>query len=143
MVRDAVSQNPDAEVYLKVHPDVLAGKKASNVDVAFAKEHCKIITENVNPVVLLEAFEKVYTQTSQMGFEALLLDKKVHLYGMPFYAGWGLANEELGMRNEEPRQEYIEQALQRRKRQLTVEEVFAGACDICEVIEEIVHKRRV
>ena len=169
MIRDALENHPEADVYVKVHPDVLAGKKASNVDVDFAKKYCNVIAENINPIVLLEAFDVVYTQTSQMGFEALLLGKEVKLYGVPFYAGWGLANEKLGMRptggtnalgvrNEEPGQAYIEQALQRRKRQLTVEEVFAGAyilytryynpykksdSDIIDTIMEIIQQRRV
>ena len=28
--------------------------------------------------------------TSLVGFEALLRNKKVYTYGLPFYAGWGL-----------------------------------------------------
>jgi capsular polysaccharide export protein len=28
-----------------------------------------------------------------MGFEALLLGKAVHCFGMPFYAGWGLTHD--------------------------------------------------
>jgi len=162
MIRDAKTQYPDAEVYVKVHPDVLAGKKESNVDVDYAKVHCKVITENINPIVLLEAFDAVYTQTSQMGFEALLMGKKVHLYGMPFYAGWGLKSEELGVRPTEGtsalgvRSEEIEKVLNRRTRNLSVEEVFAGAyilytryynpyadreSDIIDTIEEIVRQR--
>ena len=91
MVIDAL-KNKGYEVYLKIHPDVLSGKKESNIDIEFAKNHCKVITENINPIVLLEVFDKVYTQTSQMGFEALILGKEVHIFGAPFYAGWGLEN---------------------------------------------------
>jgi capsular polysaccharide export protein len=28
-----------------------------------------------------------------MGFEALLCDKNVYTYGVPFYAGWGITND--------------------------------------------------
>ncbi|WP_440136023.1 capsular polysaccharide export protein, LipB/KpsS family, partial [Escherichia coli] len=35
----------------------------------------------------------VYTVSSQVGFEALLLGKKVYCFGMPFYAGWGLTHD--------------------------------------------------
>jgi len=35
-------------------------------------------------------FCKIYTKTSGMGFEALILNKEVHCYGLPFYAGWGI-----------------------------------------------------
>jgi len=153
MIRDAIVEYPDAEVYVKVHPDVLAGKKESNVDVDYAKAHCKVITENINPIVLLEVFDVVYTQTSQMGFEALLLGKGVKLYGLPFYAGWSLGNVALNVKSEE-----IEKILKRRDRNLSVEELFAGAyilytryynpykmrdSDIIDTIMEIIKQRRV
>ena len=113
MLKDAIKENPNSEIYLKVHPDVLAGKKESSIDLDFAKKHCKIIAENIHPIVLLEAFDKVYTQTSQMGFEALLLEKEVITYGIPFYSNWGLTIDKL--------------KCDRRKRKLSLLELFAGA----------------
>jgi len=113
MIQDAIIDNPDSEVYLKVHPDVISGKKESNIDIEYAKKYCTIITENINPIVLLEKFDKVYTQTSQMGFEALLLDKEVVVYGMPFYAGWGLTIDKIDCK--------------RRIRNISLEELFVGA----------------
>lgn len=35
----------------------------------------------------------MYVVTSQLGFEALLAGKRVHCFGMPFYAGWGLTED--------------------------------------------------
>ena len=49
----------------------------------------------MHPVRLLEKAEAVYCVTSQMGFEALLWGKPVRTFGMPFYAGWGLTQDEL------------------------------------------------
>ena len=37
--------------------------------------------------------DEVHTITSTAGFDALLRNKKVFTYGMPFYAGWGLTND--------------------------------------------------
>ena len=37
--------------------------------------------------------DEVHTLTSLSGFEALLRNKKVVTYGMPFYAGWGLTTD--------------------------------------------------
>ena len=113
MIQDAIKDNPNSKIYLKIHPDVLAGKKESSIDIEFAKKHCIVISENINPIVLLEVFDKVYTQTSQMGFEALLLEKEVITYGVPFYSNWGLTNDKL--------------LCDRRKRRLSLLEVFAGA----------------
>jgi len=113
MIEGAIKENPNSKIYLKIHPDVLAGKKESSIDIEFAKKHCIVISENINPIVLLEPFDKVYTQTSQMGFEALLLDKEVITYGVPFYSNWGLTNDKL--------------ICDRRERSLSLLEVFAGA----------------
>jgi len=113
MILTAIRENPNANIYLKIHPDVLSGKKESNIDLNYAKKHLKIIKEDINPIVLLEAFDKVYTQTSQMGFEALLLGKEVICFGMPFYAGWGLSCDKLECK--------------RRKRRLSLIELFSGA----------------
>ncbi len=37
--------------------------------------------------------DEVYVVSSQLGFEALLCGKKVHCFGVPWYAGWGLTND--------------------------------------------------
>jgi capsular polysaccharide export protein len=37
--------------------------------------------------------DKVYVCSTQFGFEALMCGKEVHVFGMPFYAGWGLTKD--------------------------------------------------
>lgn len=113
MIKSAIEENLDSEVYLKIHPDVLSGKKKSDIDINTIDKRCKIITENINPISLLKQFNKVYTKTSQMGFEALLVGCKCVCFGMPFYAGWGITDDRV--------------ICERRKRKLTVEEVFAAS----------------
>jgi len=113
MIEAAISENPGAKVYVKLHPDVLAGKKQSDIDLNAVKKHCTVITDDVNPISLLKEVDKVYTKTSQMGFEALLLGKQCVCFGAPFYAGWGLTDDRV--------------SVERRKRTLDVEEVFAAA----------------
>ena len=142
IILSALEENPGKDIFVKIHPDVLSGKRKSSIDVDLAKKYCKVLTENTNPILLLEEFDKVYTQTSQMGFEAAFLGKKVVTFGMPFYAGWGITTDKLKNNN--------------RKRELTPIEIFAGAyilyskyynpyekreCNIIETIEEI-NKRR-
>ena len=138
LISDAIKNNPKAEVYIKVHPDVLVGKKESDIDLTALPKSCHILTENANPIKLMGYFDKIYTKTSGMGFEALILDKEVHCYGLPFYASWGVTSDKLNC--------------SRRVRNLTVDEIFAGAyilyssyynpylneeSDILEVIEYI------
>lgn len=113
MINAALSENPDARIYLKIHPDVLSGKKKSDIDMAMIDSRVHVITQNVNPIALLKHFDKVYTKTSGMGFEALLVGCECVCFGMPFYAGWGITDD---------RSLFV-----RREKKLTIEEVFAGA----------------
>jgi capsular polysaccharide export protein len=113
MIEDALKQNPNASVYIKIHPDVLAGKKHSDIIKEDIPASCRVIDEDVNPISLLKHFKKVYTKTSGMGMEALVLGLDVVCYGLPYYAGWGLTTDK--------------QSCKRRKRNLRVEELFAGA----------------
>ncbi|QIL89847.1 capsular polysaccharide biosynthesis protein [Microbulbifer sp. SH-1] len=93
MLDAAIAENPDAEVVVKVHPDVIAGKKRGYLLAAAKNRRCRLWSEDINPWALLDAVEKVYVVTSQMGFDALLAGKTVHCFGMPFYAGWGLTQD--------------------------------------------------
>jgi capsular polysaccharide export protein len=143
MLNAAILENPDAKIYLKIHPDVLSGKKKSDIDIVEAKKHCTIIEEDLNPLSLLKYFDKVYTKTSGMGFEALLVGCECVCFGMPFYAGWGITIDKSGCL--------------RRQAKRSIEEIFAAAyilytryynpyekrdCDIFEVMQEIVERRR-
>ena len=109
----AISENPNAEVYVKIHPDVINFKKKSEIDLKKISNKCKIISDDINAISLLENFKKVYTRTSQMGFEALIMGCECVVFGMPFYAGWGLTDDRV--------------SCSRRNRILTLEEVFAAS----------------
>ncbi|OSI10300.1 beta-3-deoxy-D-manno-oct-2-ulosonic acid transferase [Neisseria zoodegmatis] len=94
MFQTALSENPDAEIWVKTHPDVLSGKKRGYLtDLSTHAENVRLVAENINPISLLEQADKVYCVTSQMGFEALLLGKPVVTFGLPWYAGWGVSDD--------------------------------------------------
>lgn len=97
MLAAARDENPDCVLLLKVHPDVVAGRKRGHFDVRrlASDPRVRVVADAVHPVPLLEAAEKVYTVTSQLGFEALLHGRPVRVFGMPFYAGWGLTQDAL------------------------------------------------
>lgn len=113
MIKDAIKENPKSKIYIKIHPDVLSGKKQSDLDIKSLPKECILITENFNPIALLEFFDKVYTKTSGMGFEALMQGCECVCYGMPFYAGWGLTKDKLECK--------------RRMQKRSLEEVFYAA----------------
>ncbi|MBD3795904.1 MAG: capsule polysaccharide transporter [Epsilonproteobacteria bacterium] len=142
IISAAIEENPNAKIYIKIHPDVLSGKKKSDIDLDVLDSRVQVLTENVNPISLLKYFDKVYTKTSGMGFEALMVGCKCVCFGMPFYAGWGVTDDR--------------SKCERRKRKLSVEEIFAAAyilytryhnpytnkpSDIFDTIETIVQMR--
>lgn len=113
MLKAAISENPNADIIIKTHPDSI-GEATSRQKCYYQntqeKENVYKITEMINPISLIEYVDKVYVCSSQFGFEALMCGKEVHLFGMPFYAGWGLTTDA--------------QKLERRTKQRTLEEVF-------------------
>ena len=97
MLEAALDEHPALPVVLKVHPDVIAGRKRAHFETLprGAAERLRLLAVDAHPPSLLEAAAAVYVVTSQMGFEALLWNKPVRTFGMPFYAGWGLTADEL------------------------------------------------
>lgn len=113
LIRAAINENPTANIYLKIHPDVLAGKKNSDINPNEIPANIQVIAKDIQSTSLLKRIDKVYTKTSQMGFEALLLGKECVCFGMPFYAGWGLTDDR------------VDNGFRTRK--LSFRELFAGA----------------
>ena len=87
------TENPDAVVIYKPHPDVEAGLRPGAIPKGEAMRHADMILTDVSPADLIEAVDEVWTITSLLGFEALLRGKPVTCLGMPFYAGWGLTRD--------------------------------------------------
>lgn len=92
MVAAARRNHPGARLLLRTHPDTRLGKKRG-VLAQMQLDDVELVTEHCHPHALLNEVEAVYTVSSQMGFEALLLGKAVYCFGMPFYAGWGLTHD--------------------------------------------------
>lgn len=110
MLQCAIEENPDADIIVKTHPDTMSGHRKGYY--AGLKEHDNIYTqtEPINPISLCKYVDKIYVCTTQFGFEALMCGKEVRVFGMPFYAGWGLTQDE--------------QICERRTNKRTLEELF-------------------
>lgn len=89
MAETARCNHPNARLLLRTHPDTRLGKK-NGVLASLGLDDVETIDEHCHPHALLDQVEAVYTVSSQIGFEALMLGKAVYCFGMPFYAGWGL-----------------------------------------------------
>jgi len=95
MLEAALDEHPRARILLKVHPDVVAGRKRGHFDrlEAGVAARVTLIATDAHPPSLLERVDAVYTVTSQLGFEALMWGRPVRCFGMPFYGGWGLTDD--------------------------------------------------
>jgi capsular polysaccharide export protein len=90
MIAAARRDEPDAQLIVKRHPAVAAGRKRGCVtDLAGVT----LVDTDVRPAELLAAVDAVYCVTSALGFEALLRGLPVRCFGAPFYSGWGLTTD--------------------------------------------------
>lgn len=95
MLDSAILENPDADIIVKTHPDIIAAKGRKKGYYSGLKEHDNIylMTDAINPISLIKYCDKVYVCSTQLGFESLMCGKETHVFGMPFYAGWGLTHD--------------------------------------------------
>lgn len=104
---------PGARIVIKSHPETALGLRAGHFGPEDAAPHIQIVTDAVAPYDLLSGAMAVYTVSSQLGFEAILAGHRPQVFGLPFYAGWGLTEDQVPH--------------PRRRRKLTRTQLFAGA----------------
>ncbi len=112
MLEAALDENPGATVWIRTHPDVLCGRRKGMLP-AVGDRRVRVMPAHWHPADVLRHFRRVYTATSLLGMEALTAGVPVRCFGMPFYAGWGLTEDE--------------QSCARRGVRRTPEELFAAA----------------
>ena len=94
ILKQARENNPEAFIIYRPHPDVLTGERAG-VTPEQAQRFADHIDTHTHIHSAIEAADEIHVLTSLVGFEALLQEKTVVCYGMPFYAGWGLTQDKL------------------------------------------------
>lgn len=93
MLEAACRENPGARVVVRTHPDVVSGRREGYLDAVARSRGIEVSAAGDDPLPWLKRAARVYVGTSQMGYEALLCDRPVTVFGMPFYAGWGLSDD--------------------------------------------------
>ncbi|MDK3019459.1 capsular polysaccharide biosynthesis protein [Pseudodonghicola flavimaris] len=106
-------EHPGMKVVIKTHPETRAGYRPGHFGPEDANDRVSLLSDPVDPWALMEGAVGVYTVSSQMGFEAILAGHRPRVFGQPFYAGWGLSEDEY--------------PLPRRQRRLTRAQLFAAA----------------
>ena len=113
MLACAQVENPGSRILVKAHPETVAGHRAGHFGAKDASDRVTLLDTPLSPWALMEGATAVYTVTSQLGFEAIFAGHRPRVFGQPFYAGWGLSQDE----NPPPR----------RQRTLSRAQLFAGA----------------
>ncbi|MFK7940867.1 MAG: capsular polysaccharide biosynthesis protein [Roseovarius sp.] len=93
MLYYAQEDNPGARILIKTHPETVAGHRAGYFSADDETDLIKLFAEPVSPWTFFEGATAVYTVSSGLGFEAIYAGHKPHVFGQPFYAGWGLTED--------------------------------------------------
>ncbi|CUJ91357.1 Capsule polysaccharide biosynthesis protein [Ruegeria denitrificans] len=109
----AQEENPGARVLIKSHPETVSGHRGGYYSDQDMSDRVSFVNDPISQWTLLEGAVGVYTLSSQMGFEAIIAGHKPRIFGQPFYAGWGLTQDEA--------------YAPRRQRSLTRAQLFAAA----------------
>lgn len=109
----AQEEHPAARIVIRTHPETAAGGRPGHFGPEDATGRISLCDARVSPHHLLEGAVAVYTVSSQLGFEAILAGHRPRVFGQPFYAGWGLSEDE--------------NPVWRRQRKLTRAQMFAAA----------------
>ncbi len=113
MLYYAREENPGARILIKTHPETAQGFRQGYFQEQDAEGPVEFFADAVSPWALLDGAVAVYTVSSQLGFEAILAGHRPRLFGQPFYAGWGLTEDEF--------------PITRRQRRLTRAQLVAAA----------------
>lgn len=92
LLSEVRKENKKAYILYKPHPDTLHAKRQGGI---VDDRLYDMLVEDISICDVIDQVHEVHTMTSLAGFEALIRNKKVTTYGLPFYAGWGLTNDKL------------------------------------------------
>ena len=93
MLAAARREHPDANIIIKSHAETILGHRRGYFNDADATDTIRLLATPTSPWQLFDGAIAVYTISSQMGFEAILAGHTPHVFGQPFYAGWGLSKD--------------------------------------------------
>ena len=109
----AQQEHPGCRVVIKTHPETAQGYREGYFGPQDGNARITLLSDPVSPWALFEGAVGVYTVSSQIGFEAIFAGHRPRVFGQPFYAGWGLTEDEF--------------PVPRRTRTLTRAQLFAAA----------------
>lgn len=114
MLNKARDENPRKRIVIRAHPETSRGLRPGHFTPADLQAGDELHDGEVSPWQLLKNADAVYVLSSQLGYEAILAGHRPRIFGTPFYAGWGLSEDEITLP-------------QGRRRSATKEDLFAAS----------------
>ena len=95
LISAARARYPEACIVFKPHPDVVKGLRKGAVTHQEIASMVDAVSAEVDILEAIHWCDRLVTVSSLSGFEALLRGKQVTTFGSPFYAGWGLTEDDV------------------------------------------------
>lgn len=99
MLDAARREHPGRPILLRSHPETSLGLRPGHLNAEDLRPGDVICDAEISPWRLLDNAHAVYAVSSQLGYEAMLAGHRPRLFGQPFYAGWGLSDDEMPLPN--------------------------------------------
>ncbi|WP_184251407.1 capsular polysaccharide biosynthesis protein [Paraburkholderia atlantica] len=99
MLQAALSAHPHAEFWIARSTDPGRGRWLSASSESMLPVGTRRLTDHESPCAALPHVDHVYTIGASEGIHALLVGARVHVFGAPYYAGWGLTHDDLPLPN--------------------------------------------
>ena len=142
MLKHAVSEHSAENVRVKVHPDVLAGRKQGYLSELASQLGVKVISSDIPPHRLRQC-TAAYTGTSLYGFELLMHNVPVVCFGQPFYSGWGVTEDKKPIERRKVKRSLLEMFIAAYLIYPTYVDPVAGkASTLAATIDHIIEQRR-
>ena len=94
MLDAARREHPDRPILLRSHPETINGLRPGHLDRNDLRSGDILCDQAISPWRLVRNAHAVYAVSSQLGYEAMPAGHRPRLFGQPFYAGWGLSDDE-------------------------------------------------
>ena len=94
MLTFAGEEHPGCPIFIKTHPETTGGARSGHFRDEDFTDRIRPMTDPISPWTLFEGAVGVYSHSSTLGFEAIFAGHKPRIFGQPFYAGWGLTQDE-------------------------------------------------
>ncbi|KRW93925.1 capsular polysaccharide biosynthesis protein [Paracoccus sp. MKU1] len=94
MLAAAREENPGLPLVIRSHPETASGLRPGHLTPGDLRPGEMFCDSAVSPWALLRGAARVYALSSQLGYEAMLAGHRPRVFGHPFYAGWGLSDDQ-------------------------------------------------